>query len=202
LRFTIKAYACKMPNHAPVNAVAELMREQGLKAGDVESITIGVPEQTVVGCGWWPYVPKGLTAAQLHTGFCVATQLIEGDVFVDQMVEENIARPDLVDLANRVRNVRSVERERKGNDYRYGADVGVKLKNGKTLQKTVDFPIGSNLRPLTSEQMASKFRRLAAKALPVDKVAEIERIIWGLEREATVRPLIKGLQRDGKLRGA
>ena len=199
MRFTIKAYACKMPNHAPIDAIDELGPETGLKAQDVASVTVGVTEHTVIGCGWSPYVPNGLTAAQLHTGFCVAMRLLEGDVFVDQMVEENIARPDLVDLANRVRNVRTVEREQKGNDYRYGADVEVTLKDGTTLKKTVDFPTGSNFRPLTSEQMASKFRRLAAKALPQSKVAEIEKIVWGLEQEATVQPLITALQRDAQL---
>ena len=194
MRFIIKAYACKMGNHAAVNAIDELVKETGLAAEDVEAITVGVTEQTVLGCGWWPYVPKGLTAAQLHTGFCVAMRLIEGDVFVDQMVEENIARPDLVELANRVRNVRSVEREQKGNDYRLGADVEVQLKNGNILRKTVDFPVGSDRRPLTGEQMAKKFRRLAAKALPAGKVAEIERIAWNLERAPTVTPLIEALR--------
>ena len=37
-----------------------------------------------------------LTAAQMHLGFCIAMKLIDGEVFVDHMVEENIARPDLL----------------------------------------------------------------------------------------------------------
>ena len=194
MRFSIKAYACKMNNHAAVNAIGELVDETGLKAGDVEGITVAVTEAVVKQCGWWPYEPNGLTAAQLHTGFCIAMRLIEGDVFVDQMVEENIARPDLVELANRVRNVRSEERERKGNDYRYGADVEVKLKNGKVLRKTVDFPAGSNLRPLTDEHMARKFRRLASKVLSKEKISEIEKIVGDLEHATAVTPLIQVLR--------
>jgi 2-methylcitrate dehydratase PrpD len=194
MRFTIKAYACKMNNHAAVNAIDELVKSAGLKAEDVEAITIAVTEAVVKQCGWWPYEPKGLTAAQLNTGFCVAMRLIEGDVFVDQMVEENVARPDLVALANKVRVVRSVAREQKGNDYRYGADVEVRLKDGRVLTNTVDFPIGSNQRPLSNEQMANKFRRLAGKVLSEKKVSEMEQIVWDLENVHAASALLDVLR--------
>ena len=194
MRITIKSYACRGGNQSAVNAIDELVKETGLAAGDVEEITIGVTDGMVKHSGWWPYVPKGLTAAQMHMGFCVAMQLIEGDVFVEQMVEENIGRPDLVELANRVKVVRSIEREQKGDRYRKGCDVEVRLKGGGTLNKTVDFCIGSEDRPLTGEQMAAKFRRLATKTLSVDRVAEIETVVSGLEHAPAVTPLVTALR--------
>jgi aconitate decarboxylase len=195
MMFTIKTYACRGGNHSAVNAIDELVTETGLKAEDVEEITVRVTEAMVKHAGWHPYVPKGLTAAQMHTGFCIATRLIEGDVFVDQMIEENVARPDLVELANRVHVVRDEKREKMGNDYRKGSDILVKLKNGKVLNKIVDFPLGSDRRPLTSEQMAKKFRRLAAKVLPKRKVSQIEKLVWDLENVPSVTPLIKALRK-------
>jgi len=195
LRYTIKIYACRGGNQSAVDAIDELVTETGLKSEDVEEITIAVTE-ALVRKGGWAYVPKGLTAAQMHTGFCVALRLIEGDVFVDEMVEENIARPDLIELANRVKVVRSMEREQKSDDYRRGSDVTVTLKNGNVLRKTVDFCRGSEHRPLTAQQIATKFRRLAAKALSARKVAEIERIVGGLERTPTILPLLKALRAE------
>jgi aconitate decarboxylase len=194
MRCSIKFYAAKMNNHATINAIEELINEEGLRAEDVEAIQVAVVQSVVKQCGWSPYVPKGETAAQLHMGFCIAMRLIEGEVFVDQMVEENIARPDLVALANRVTVVRSVAREQKGTNYRYGSDVEVTLKSGSVLKKTVDFPAGSNLRPPTAEQMERKFRRLASETLPPKKIAKIEKIVWGLDRETAVTPLIKLMQ--------
>ena len=193
LRYDIKTYACRGGNHTSVNAIDELINETGFKADEVEEITIGVTG-AMVQKGGWPYAPKGLTGAQMHTGFCVAMRIIEGDVFVDQMVEENVMRPDLVALTNRIRIVRNVERERKGRDYWNGADVEVKLKNGTVLKKTVDFPVGSEHRPLTSDQMAAKFRRLAGKTLPQEQVSRIEKIIRGLDREPSVKPLTAALR--------
>ena len=194
MRITIKTYACRAGNQSAVNAIDELIHETGLQAADVDDITIGVTEGMVKHSGWWPYEPKGLTAAQMHVGFCVAMRLIEGDVFVDEMVEENVGRPDLIELANRVKVVRSAERERKGDDYRKGSDVTVNLRNGKSLHKTVDFCLGSDRRPLSSEQMTAKFRRLAAKTLPHDKAAEIEQLVWNLERATELTPLVKALR--------
>src|SRR5262249_4311404 len=127
-------------------------------------------------------------------GFCVAMQLIEGDVFVDQMVEQNIARPDLIDLANRIKGVRSIEREQKGPRFRKGSDVTVKLKNGRTLQKTIDHRPGSQQLPLSAEQMSIKYRRLAKKALSPQQIDKLEEIVEGLERAPSVAELVKVLR--------
>jgi len=109
------------------------------------------------------------------------------------MIEDNIMRADLVDLANRVKVVRSTERESKGNEYRKGCDVEARLRNGTILKKTVDFRVGSDRRPLTDEQMAAKFRRLAGKVLSATKVAELESIVGDLEHAPTVKPLLEVL---------
>ena len=198
MHFTIKTYACNGSNHSAVNAIDELMAENGIKADDVAEITIAATQGMIRHGGWSPYEPKGLVGAQMHTGFCVAMRMIEGDVFVDQMVDENIGRADLVALANKVKMVRSVEREQRGNSYRKGVDMEVKLKDGRELKKTVDFARGNDLRPLSGEEMATKFRRLAAKALSKRNVTQIEKIVWELERVASVAPLIKALRGSGK----
>jgi 2-methylcitrate dehydratase PrpD len=121
-------------------------------------------------------------------------KLIDGEVFVDQMVEENIARPDLVELANRVKVIRSREREQKGIAYARGAEVEVALKDGRTLKKTVDFYVGSSQRPMTDTQIATKFRRLASKSLASQNVTELEGMILNLERASTAEKLVKLLQ--------
>ena len=51
----------------------------------------------------WPYKPEGLTAAQLNLPFCVATLLLEGDVFVDEFT------PDCVDDDARIKLSRKVK---------------------------------------------------------------------------------------------
>ena len=191
MRISIKRHACVGTNLSALDAIEELMHEAGLRAADVEQVTVRMTEDAVRHSFWSPYEPSGLTAAQMHLGFCIAMKLVEGEVFVDQMVEDNIARADLLELCNRVNVVRSQEREKQGRTFARGADVEVILKNGRTLQKKVDHFLGSYQRPMTDEQMAAKFRRLASKSLSREGVTELEEIIRNLEGSSTVSKLVK-----------
>lgn len=195
MRISIKRHAAVGTNLSTLDAIEELVQETGLKAADIKRITVRLTEDALRHSYWTPYVPAGLTAAQMHLGFCIGMKLIDGEVFVDQMVEENVARPDLVDFANRIVDViRSPEREQKGRTFARGTDVEVELKDGRVLQKTIDNFLGSYQRPMTGEQMAEKFRRLASKTLSPEKVTQLEVIVQHLEQASTVAGLIKVLQ--------
>ena len=194
MRISIKRHASVGTNLSALDAMEELVQETGLKAADVEQVTVRLTEDGVRHSFWSPYVPAGLTAAQMHLGFCIGMKLIDGEVFVDQMVEDNVGRPDLVDFSKRVNVVRSEERERKGRPFARGADVEVALKNGTTLRKTVDHFLGSYQRPMTDEQMATKFRRLASKTLSPENVTELEQTVRNLERALTMRRLVNLLR--------
>jgi 2-methylcitrate dehydratase PrpD len=110
------------------------------------------------------------------------------------MVERNVARPDLVDLANRVKAVRDPGRERKGRDYARGASVEVRLKDGRVLSRTVDFFVGSHHRPMSESQIVAKFRKVASKTLPAEGVAQIEEIVWSLDKAPSMVQLTEILR--------
>jgi aconitate decarboxylase len=187
-----KRHAALGTNFTSMDAMEEL-RNEGLKAADVEEIVVHATQATV-SHGDWLYEPTGLTSAQMNLGFCVATMLVEGEVFVDQMVETNIARPDLVALARLVKAVRDPAREQMGRDLARGSRVEVRLKDGRTLSKTVDFFLGSHHRPFTDEQVIAKFRKLASRTLPPASVARIEELAWGVDRLESVADLSRTLR--------
>jgi len=115
-------------------------------------------------------------------------------------VEKNVARPDLVELANRVKTVRDPAREQQPPQYHRGASVEVKLKSGETLHKTVDFFVGSHHRPLSEAQVVAKFRNLASRTLPLEQISKIEDIVFNLERAsetATLSRVLRGEKRAG-----
>lgn len=194
MRISIKRHASVGTNLSALDAIEELVNETGLKATDVEQIIVGMTEDAVRHSYWTPYVPVGLTAAQMHLGFCIAMKLIEGEVFVDQMIDENIGRPDLVEFSKRVVAVRNGERERKGRPFARGADVKVILRNGRALNKTVDNFLGSYQRPMDDEQMRTKYRRLASKTLSQGSVTELEATVQSLETFPSVTKLVNVLR--------
>jgi 2-methylcitrate dehydratase PrpD len=91
--------------------------------------------------------------------------------------------------------VRDPEREQKPSQYHRGSRVEVRLKSGETLDKTVDFFVGSHHRPLSEAQVVAKFRNLASRSMSADDVARIEEIVWDLENApetATLSKILRG----------
>lgn len=193
MRISIKRHATVGTSLSAMDALDELMQE-GLKARDLERITFRMTDDAVKHSWWLPYEPVGLTAAQMHLGFCTALKLIEGEVFVDQMTEENMVRSDLLAFATKVDCQRDVEREKRGRAFARGVDVEAVLKDGRVLRKTVDNFLGSWQRPMSDEQMAQKYRRLAAKSITPAAVQELERLVRTLEAVPAITPIVKILQ--------
>jgi len=84
-----KFYSCVGSNHSTLDAIRELQAAHPLGAQDVEKIVVHGSQVTVEHVGW-TYVPQGFTAAQLNLSYCVATLLLDGEVFVDQFTEAKL----------------------------------------------------------------------------------------------------------------
>src|ERR1700727_1687529 len=83
LRISLKFYSCVGSNHTTLDAIRDIRKRRPFELDEIDSIVIHGSQVTVDHVGW-PYKPEGLTAAQLILPFCVATLLLEGDVFVDE----------------------------------------------------------------------------------------------------------------------
>ncbi len=79
----LKFYSCVASNHTTLDAIRTIAAAGRSASTTSTSIVVHGSQVTVDHVGW-PYRPEGLTAAQLNLPFCVATLLLEGDVFVDQ----------------------------------------------------------------------------------------------------------------------
>jgi 2-methylcitrate dehydratase PrpD len=62
--------------------------------------------------------------------------------------------------------------------------VSVRLRDGRTISKQVDYPKGDPRNPLTDDDLAQKFRRLSAKALSAGRQDAAIAIALGLSRRA------------------
>ena len=91
----------------------------------------------------WAYKPEGMTSAQLNLPYCVATLLLEGDVFVDQFRDDMIADPARMALAAKVEVIEDPKITALGSKFRHKVSVAVHLKDGAVLEETVEAPRGS-----------------------------------------------------------
>src|SRR3954470_20327110 len=177
----LKFYACVGSNHTPLDALNALRAEHRFGAADVERVVVHGSHVTAEHVGW-KYEPKGMTSAQLNLPFCVATLLLEGDVFVDQFQPgaENDAKR--IALAGRVEVHEDPAITARGAKHRHAVRVCVELKNGKKLERSAETPRGSDQNFAAPAEIVAKCDNLAEKALPAKQVAQVRDAVLGLER--------------------
>ena len=138
----------------------------------------------------WPYVPQGMTSAQLNLPYCVATLLLDGDVFVDQFTEDKVADPDRIRIAAKVRVAEDPAITARGSTHRHMVHVAVTLNDGTMLEETVVAPRGSEAKFATAEDVIAKFTKLAGRRIPADRVGRIVDWVMGAEQEPDAALLV------------
>ncbi|HWT78475.1 MAG TPA: MmgE/PrpD family protein [Candidatus Methylomirabilis sp.] len=168
----LKFYSCVGSNHTTLDAIQALRARHRFAIEDVEKITVHGSRVTVDHVGW-PYQPQGLTAAQLNLPYCVATLLLDGDVFVDQFREELVADPARIALSRKVEVIEDPAITAKGAKFRHLVRVKVQLKNGILIEHELEAARGSEKNFASADQVIRKFLNLAQHALPAAAVREL-----------------------------
>ena len=177
----LKFYSCVGSNHTTLDALRDMQGQRPFGADDIERIDVHGSQVTMDHVGW-KYVPQGLTSAQLNLPFCVATYLIEGDVFVDQFPESCVADPLRMALAEKVAVHHDPDITARGSAFRHMVRVGVTLKGGHRMERTVEAPRGSEHKFASAADVISKFAKLARKGLPESQIDQLRDAVLNLEQ--------------------
>jgi 2-methylcitrate dehydratase PrpD len=190
LRISLKFYSCVASTHTTLDAIRTLQQRRPFGADDIDGIVVHASQTTVEHAGW-DYRPEGLTAAQLNLGFCVATLLLEGDVFVDQFPPEAVADPRRIALARKVEVRHDPALTALGPKFRHRVRVEVHLTDGTLLEETVTTPRGSESSFASEAEIVDKFRKLTSRVLaPADALRLIETVL-ALETLSDARDLTR-----------
>jgi 2-methylcitrate dehydratase PrpD len=169
-----------------------MQKRKAFGPDDVERITVYGSQVTVDHVGW-PYQPQGLTSAQLNLPYCVATLLLEGDVFVAQFTEAMVSDPARIALSRRVQTQEDPAITARGSRYRHMVRVEVRLNDGTIMEETREAPVGSEDSFATADDVIAKFRKLVE---PTMASADVERMVdqvMGMERLDAVGDLVRCL---------
>lgn len=183
----LKFYACVGTNHTTLDALRDMRRERPFTHNDVKKVVVHGSEVTVHHVGW-PYEPQGLTSAQLNMPYCIAAWLIENDCFVDQFTEAMVADPQRIALSKKVEVLHDPAITALGAKLRHKVHVELYLNDGTIMKRTVEAARGSEKHFATDAEIIEKFEKLAVKALPKARVAELRDAVMGIEKlpDATV----------------
>ena len=176
----LKFYSCVGSNHSTLDAISDLREQRPFGADEVAQVVVHGSQVTVDHVGW-KYSPQGFTAAQLNLPYCVATLLIEGEVFVDQFTEAALTDPARMALAEKVSVRHDPAITAKGPRYRQMVRVEVVLKDGTRLERTREVSRAKD-EFAAEPAVVKKFESLAAHVLPAGQVRELRDSVLDLER--------------------
>lgn len=189
LNVGFKPYSSCAGTHTSIDAVLELMeRHSDIHPDSIDRVEIIMATVNKNHVGWY-YEPKSVTAAQMNVGYCVAVALRHGKVFVESFTPEAIRDRDTIDIAQRVVSDASAKYDELGLDGRYAVQVKISLTNGSRFTAEKKNPKGSNMEPLSKEEVVLKFKRLAGKVISEEKVDSILNLIRDLEKIDDVNEL-------------
>ncbi len=155
----LKFYSCVGSNHTTLDALADIRKRRPFERDEIKEIVVYGSQVTADHVGW-PYKPEGLTAAQLNLPFCVATLLIEGDVFVDEFKPDCVDDAARIALSRKVRVLHDPDITALGAAYRHKVRVEVHFRDGTVERETREAPRGSEQSFASAEDIVTKFRKL------------------------------------------
>ena len=173
-----KPHASVTSIHSALDALSELMKEHGIKAGDITKVETGLSPMTHVHCAW-EYKAQGVTAAQMNLYYGMAVIALDGAAFTEQFREARLADPQILDFITRISACVDPEIEQMGAPFRHASRVTITTRAGQVHEKLALHRRGSPENPLAPEEVIYKFRNVVA---PCMSKADAERIIATVDR--------------------
>jgi aconitate decarboxylase len=189
----LKFYSCVGSNHTTLDALRDIRKRRPFALDEIEAIVVHGSQVTVDHVGW-PYQPQGLTAAQLNLPFCVATLLIEGDVFVDEFTPDCIDDTARIALSRKVKVVHDPAITALGAGARHKVRVEVQFRDRLIERETREAPRGSEQSFASAHDIAEKFRKLTRATMPAKQQDALIDAVMGLDKLQDSRTLIEQLR--------
>ena len=193
MRVALKFYSCVGSNHTTLDAIGDIRKRRPFTLSELGRIVVHGSRVTADHVGW-PYKPEGLTSAQLNLPYCVATFLLEGDVFVDQFTEEAVADRGRMELSRKVEVVEDPAITARGARYRHMVRVDVHLSDGSVHSETREAPRGSEHSFAPAQDIVDKFRKLTRTAMPKDQQEALIAAMLNVETLGDMRELTRLLR--------
>jgi len=167
MNLSYKPYPCCRDTHAAVDAVLALRAGARRAVNEIESIHVGLTApgyQMVCVPEHVRQAPRTIVEAQFSIPYTVATAWIDGTLGLGHFTDDGLRRTDVLALASRVRPFIDEELDRDWRRFVTPATVGIRFRDGQTLEKRVNYSKGHPRNPMTPREFAAKAADCAAFA--------------------------------------
>jgi 2-methylcitrate dehydratase PrpD len=187
---TVKLYPSCAGTHPAIDTVLDLRREHGFTGADVERIDVDVDSITPT-ILIYPRPRSGLEA-KFSMPFCAAAAALYGRVGIDTFEDATLRDTELHALIARVTMRVDAALDGKAPALTQSR-VRVQLKGGRVLERDVHGARGYPERPASDEELASKFRACAQRALSDASIEQVLDVLRGIETLTDVQILTNAL---------
>ena len=182
----IKRWSVGSPIQAPLDSLLDLIRTHGIKAGDVEKLTVRVAHQGA-------NTTDDRSMPDINMQHMCAVMLIDGIVtFISAHDEKRMKHPKVLELKRRIELLGDDELTRVI-PSRQGI-VELKLKDGRELRHHTKAVRGTAQNPMARAEVDEKAFHLMAPILGKKRARKLCDAVWNLERLADARKLRPLLQ--------
>ncbi len=185
-RSGFKPYACCRGIHSTLDATFQLKQQHNLTPDDVDEILVHGSYQTRRQLG--KQEVDTILDAQFSIPYSVTLALIVGKAGLNEYEESYFRDPQLTAFAHKVRVLeddRSIEAQ---------PTVQINLRDGRTLENTVEIARGDSRNPMSDDELQEKFLANAARSVNRRRLQQIADIIWRLEELENMSPLFESLK--------
>ena len=177
-----KLYPSGSLTHPMIDGVIDLVTENDVAPGDVTVIDIRVAPPAAR----FTDMPKPTTSMQAKFSLrhCAAAAVIFRRVGTDELAPEVLARPDVVELRDRVKVVADSALGKQD------ADVELTLVSGRTLAIEVRGNRGTPAAPLDDDELGAKFRELVEPVLGPERTERLLATCWRVDELPDVSVLL------------
>jgi aconitate decarboxylase len=193
----LKFYSCVGSNHTTLDAIRDMQKRRPFTLDELAWIVVHGSQVTVDHVGW-AYKPAGLTSAQLNLPYCVATLLLEDDVFVSQFTDTAVHDRARIDLSRKVQVVHDPAITALGSKFRHEVRVDIHLRDGSVTSETREAPRGSEHSFAPAADIIEKFHKLAGNVLPQRQRDAVVEAVLGMEKLADSKEVIRLLRASAR----
>jgi 2-methylcitrate dehydratase PrpD len=183
LRNTYKPYPCGVVIHPIIDACLELRRTYSNPA-DIAAVSVRVSPKALALTD--RRHPKNNLQARVSLHHWVAVSFIRGTARIEDMdTNTAVLEPEIVGFQDKVETV--------GDDAiaTDGAEVAVRLQDGRSFVSRVEHCSGSASRPMTDRELEQKFTGLAEAVIGPRRTRDVLEMSWGVERLPDVGALAR-----------
>jgi len=184
----IKPYAAMAGLHAAIDAARSVLAEGRVDAQDIQAIDIYVSEPAFHHGGWRAERPLAAVGAQMNLAYAVAVTLLDGTALAEQFSAERIDADDVWRLIERTTARQEPAFDEHFEDG-YNTRLEVTLASGSARTAFIDQPRGALSRPLSNEEVVSKFHTLADPLVGSKRANDIHAAVLGLEALESIESL-------------